>query len=33
MGLGGFPPFNDGFILGPPHGLVGRLEFSLPGFA
>ena len=25
MGLGGFPTSNDGFILGPPHGQVGRL--------
>ena len=26
-GLGGFPSSNDGFILGPPHGTVGRLDF------
>jgi len=26
-GLGGFPTSTDGFILGPPHGIVGRLEF------
>jgi hypothetical protein len=27
-GLGGFPTSTDGFILGPSHGLVGRLAFS-----
>jgi len=26
-GLGGFPTSTDGFILGPSHGLVGRLAF------
>jgi hypothetical protein len=26
-GLGGFPTSTDGFILGPSHGLVGRLDF------
>src|SRR5260370_34382198 len=26
-GLGGFPTFTDGFILGPSHGIVGRLDF------
>jgi len=26
-GLGGFPTSTDGFILGPSHGTVGRLEF------
>ena len=26
-GRGGFPPSNDGFILGLPHGIVGRLAF------
>jgi glyoxalase/bleomycin resistance protein/dioxygenase superfamily protein len=27
-GLGGFPTSTDGFILGPSHGIVGRLDFS-----
>jgi hypothetical protein len=26
-GLGGFPTSTDGFILGPSHGIVGRLDF------
>ena len=26
-GLGGFPTSTDGFILGPSHGTVGRLDF------
>ena len=26
-GLGGFPTSRDGFILGPSHGTVGRLDF------
>lgn len=30
-GLGGFPTSTDGFILGPSHGLVGRLAFVLGG--
>jgi hypothetical protein len=28
-GLGGFPTSTDGFILGPSHGTVGRLELFL----
>jgi hypothetical protein len=28
-GLGGFPTSTDGFILGPSHGTVGRLAFSM----
>jgi len=26
-GLGGFPTSTDGFILGPSHGIAGRLDF------
>jgi hypothetical protein len=26
-GLGGFPTSTDGFILGPSHGMLGRLDF------
>ncbi len=31
MGRGGFPPSLHGFILGPPHGSVGRLYFLAIG--
>jgi glyoxylase I family protein len=30
-GLGGFPTSTDGFILGPSHGIVGRLDFFFAG--
>src|SRR5580700_4026426 len=31
-GLGGFPTSTDGFILGPSHGTVGRLDLLQPLF-